>query len=258
MGCGLWAVGWVTTSGVKLCCEAASQPRVSVDQLLLLSNTYYMYQQHQCRLYRRTAPSSTLHFKPSQFATRHSQSESPASSPIAVAIMSRLLSLALAFLLCTCSLLPSTLAWGGQGHNATARIAQSRFTPGATKMTRALLPDKAGQIDSISSWADQVRGTANYTWSYGLHFADTPDFECNYDVARDCTYLGVDGVCVDGAVRNYTHRLQDMQLADYTQKREALEFFVHFAGDLHQVTTSRHCHTSTTHTCVAVSALQLH
>ena len=155
--------------------------------------------------------------------------------------MSRSLLLTFAlFFSSTCFWLPAAVAWGGQGHNATARLAQSLFTPAATQLTSLLLPDKAGQIDTISSWADNVRDLTNYSWSYGMHFVNTPDFVCNYEPARDCQYQGVPGRCVDTAVKNYTQRMGDVTLDDYhwtgTQHREALEFFVHFVGDLHQVT----------------------
>ena len=149
--------------------------------------------------------------------------------------MSRFLCLALASLCSACSLLPSVVAWGGQGHNATARLAQTLFTAATVKLTRDLLPDKGGQIDTISSWADQVRGQANYSWSSPLHYTNTPDFSCNYNYDRDCQAMGVSGMCVDGAVHNYTHRLMDPAISDLTQYREALEFLVHFTGDLHQV-----------------------
>ena len=153
--------------------------------------------------------------------------------------MSQSLILAFGLLVCsTCSLLPSVSAWGGQGHNATARLAQSLFTPAAAALTQDLLPDKAGHIDSISSWADEVRDLPAYSFSYGMHFVNTPSFACHYLVERDCKYDGVTGVCVDGAVRNYTRRLQDASIADQQQYREALQFLVHFTGDLHQVTLS--------------------
>ena len=153
----------------------------------------------------------------------------------------------LATLVLLLSLVPSTLAWGTSGHIASARLAQSLFTSAATNVSYELLPDVSGQIAAISSWADQVRSQPAYRWSAGLHFADTPDFVCNYDVTRDCSYNGVDGVCVDGAVRNYTKRLQDNSIASMQQYREALEFLVHFVGDLHQVTLTQHTLTRTYH-----------
>ena len=162
---------------------------------------------------------------------------------LAVSGMSPLLLLLSLFVL-SLSSIPSIVAWGGAGHIATAKLAQSLFTPAGAELALLLLPDTNGQIAPIASWADQVRDQPNYTWSYGLHFVNTPDFDCHYDVARDCQYQGVNGTCVDGAVRNYTHRMMDPKLADQTQYREALEFFVHFAGDLHQVP-----HIHERHTC---------
>ena len=172
--------------------------------------------------------------------------------------------LVLALLVVCASFVPAVVAWGGGGHIATARIAQHRFTAQAEQLAVQLLPEYKGEIYNIASWADQIRDQANYTWSYGLHFADQPDWTCNYDVDRDCTYRDVKGACVDGAVRNYTQRLQNATLNDYTQYREALEFLVHFVGDLHQVspvcthpasTRPNQCSYDATHThrsCVLV------
>ena len=134
------------------------------------------------------------------------------------------------------SVLPSASAWGGPGHNATARLAQSLFTPAASQLALDLLPDYAGRIDAISSWADQVRGSAGpYQWSEPFHYVNTPDFQCHYNATEDCIAQGRPDACVDGAVRNYTHRLLDSAIEDQQQYREALEFLVHFTGDLHQV-----------------------
>ena len=61
-----------------------------------------------------------------------------------------------------------------------------------------------------------------------MTFADTPDSACSYVAARDCMYRGAVGVCVDGAVRNYTQRLTDAFIDGAMQYREALQFLVSF------------------------------
>jgi len=119
--------------------------------------------------------------------------------------------------------------WGFDGHAIVAGVAMTLLTTNATHHNQALLPEVAGDLAKIASWADDVRPTPAYAWSAPLHFADTKDWACNYDVARDC----VRDRCVDGAIRNYTKRLADVHLPK-AQQAEALKFLVHFVGDIHQ------------------------
>lgn len=100
-----------------------------------------------------------------------------------------------------------------------------------------LLPDYAkGDLASLCSWADQVR--FRYRWSSPLHFIDTPDNKCTYIYSRDCHNAeGKEGMCVDGAIKNYTS-----ELGNYGGRAtgvnynltEALLFLSHFMGDIHQ------------------------
>jgi len=45
-----------------------------------------------------------------------------------------------------------------------------------------MLPDSAqGDLAAVCSWADEVGHTYRYRWCSALHYADTPDFKCNYE-----------------------------------------------------------------------------
>lgn len=102
-----------------------------------------------------------------------------------VAIMrALLLSLSLAAL---CLIAPASaqLQWGPVGHWATAAVAGELLTPSAANGARNLLPNVDGDISAIASWADSY-ARDKYPWSAQLHFADTPDWVCNYNMARDC------------------------------------------------------------------------
>ena len=146
--------------------------------------------------------------------------------------MTRLLPLLFIFLL-SLSLSPLVSCWGGEGHIATAWLAQSRFTSSATLLTSSLLPNVTGNISLIASWADQVRSRTHdpyYPWSAPWHYVDTPPYQCHYVEALDCPAEG----CVDTAVRNYTSRSLTLSSQDVDQRREAMEFLVHYVGDLHQ------------------------
>jgi len=123
------------------------------------------------------------------------------------------------------------LQWGQVGHALVASIAQALLNTSATSAVMNLLPDVNGSMAAVASWADQIRNT--YPWSGALHYIDTPDWLCDYSYQRDCQVNGVMGICVDGAVQNYTSRLTDMSLP-FDQQNEALKFLIHFVGDIHQ------------------------
>jgi len=123
------------------------------------------------------------------------------------------------------------LKWGQVGHSLVAAVAQAFLNTSAQTAVTFLLPESNGSMAAVASWADQIRH--NYTWSGQLHYIDTPDWLCNYSYDRDCQYGGVMGVCVDGAVKNYTLRLLDPSLS-FFQLNEALKFLIHFIGDIHQ------------------------
>ncbi|KAJ1694322.1 hypothetical protein LUZ63_011020 [Rhynchospora breviuscula] len=97
--------------------------------------------------------------------------------------------------------LPTSNAWGTEGHYMVCKIAQSYLTSTASSAVLNLLPAGAnGDLASECSWADTVRGA--YPWSSALHYIDTPDNLCTYD---------------------YTNNLT-----------QALMFLSHFMGDVHQ------------------------
>ena len=52
----------------------------------------------------------------------------------------------------------------------------------ALAVVKQLLPPIAkGELASVCSWPDDIR--KQYRWSAALHFADTPDYVCNYNYA---------------------------------------------------------------------------
>jgi len=130
-----------------------------------------------------------------------------------------------------CVLLPVSfcagrVTWGRAGHAVGAAVAQRLLSDRASAQVTALLPETSGSLADVSSWADTVR--SRLPWSSGFHFADVPDWLCNYNHARDCA----NEYCVDGAIQNYTRRVHDV--AEFDQRNEALKFLVHFIGDTHQ------------------------
>lgn len=126
--------------------------------------------------------------------------------------------------------------WGPVGHSTVVRLAQSQLTNATTDWIRDLLPrDSNGNLSAFGSWADSIlypdtnpNGFQNWQWSRVLHYLNVPDWNCEYQPARDC----VNDMCIAGAIQNYTKRLETE--SDETQLQEALFFLIHFVGDIHQ------------------------
>jgi hypothetical protein len=164
-------------------------------------------------------------------------------------------------------LLPRVSAWGKMGHELVGNLAWD-LLPAAVQVplaellnvtTPATTADLTSKDDSlvltplgaVADWADVVRHTHAYSWSAPLHYidvrddvlpaacSDDPDAapSCAFQWTRDCP----DGVCVAGAIQNYTARWSSRQTShpgstdtSSSSRAEALKFLTHFVGDLHQ------------------------
>ena len=71
----------------------------------------------------------------------------------------KLHSLLAGFTLAVAALVPlPALAWGSQGHQIVAALAQSQLTPAARKkVDRLLALESRETLESISTWADEHR-----------------------------------------------------------------------------------------------------
>ncbi|KAF5445177.1 hypothetical protein F2P56_034246 [Juglans regia] len=123
--------------------------------------------------------------------------------------------------------------WGIDGHYIVCTIAQSRLNKAAAEIVEELLPKSAeNDLGSVCSWADGVK--FRYPWSRSLHYVNTPDV-CNYNFKRDCKDESEEeGRCVAGAVKNYTQQLLTIDRNRQNNLTEALLFYSHFMGDIHQ------------------------
>lgn len=119
------------------------------------------------------------------------------------------------------------LAWGGEGHQIVALIAEEHLTPEVKTAVKDLLDGGNISDAEVASWADEVRRERRET--SGWHYVNIPHDAEGFDRGRD----GRDGDNVIDAIER-----QAKVLADRTQPREkrveALKFVVHFVGDLHQ------------------------
>jgi hypothetical protein len=117
------------------------------------------------------------------------------------------------------------LAWGSEGHQVIALIAEAKLTPNAKAEVERLLAQEPGQtLASVSTWADEHRNPATASW----HYVNFPRDTCSYVQVRDCP----DGKCVVGAIERQVVVLKSGGTEE--KRLLALKYLVHLVGDVHQ------------------------
>lgn len=122
-------------------------------------------------------------------------------------------------------------AWGTLGHAAIAAVADHYLTPAAKTYVSNIL-GKDVSMPSVASWADTFRYTTAGRFSAPFHYIDAedaPPSACSVSLSRDCG----SGGCIVTAITNYTQRVNDGRLTA-ANKKQALEFLIHFIGDITQ------------------------
>ena len=124
------------------------------------------------------------------------------------------------------ALLASTAhAWGSQGHQVIALLAEQELTPRAKEQVQILLALEPGEtLASISTWADEHRNPTTAPW----HYVNFPKNSCTYDAQRDCP----DGNCVVAAIDKQLAVLASKATDD--RRLTALKYVVHLVADVHQ------------------------
>ena len=116
-------------------------------------------------------------------------------------------------------------AWGTQGHQLVANLAQAQLSVGARREVDRLLATEPGQtMASISTWADEHRNPATAAW----HYLNFPRSSCTYSAERDCP----DGQCVVAAIDRQTVILA--ATGPDASRLRALKYLVHLEADVHQ------------------------
>jgi S1/P1 Nuclease len=131
----------------------------------------------------------------------------------------------------------SAVAWGPEGHEIVANLAEMRLGQDAKAGIRSLIGDAS--LASISNWADEIRHDRDET--YNWHFVDILTDASGFSDERDCFLPNnqhKDAAtdhhnCVVDRIEIFEHVLAD-QNAPREQRIEALKFLVHFVGDVHQ------------------------
>jgi hypothetical protein len=127
---------------------------------------------------------------------------------------------------------PRALAWGHEGHQIVADLAERQLSPAALAEVRRLLAsEQASSLAEVASWADEMRESdpAFAKKTSRWHFLNFPRGDCGYAPARDCP----NGECVVAAINRSFLVLSDSKRPD-AERLEALKFLVHFVGDVHQ------------------------
>jgi hypothetical protein len=133
-------------------------------------------------------------------------------------------------------------AWGCEGHQAIALLAEKHLTPRALEMAKKILSEspidptlsrycKEGRIDPLadaSTWPDDFRPLHPETAPW--HYVDIPLGTANRDVEKFCDPK--EG-CVTQAIRDDLAVLRSPN-SNPKDRADALRFLIHFVGDLHQ------------------------
>lgn len=149
---------------------------------------------------------------------------------------------------------PTVYAWGAAGHEIVATIAQIHLPKPVLETVCDILHsgDSASpssfhsrseayppcHLAPIAAWADQIRGKPQYRYTAPMHYVNALD-----DMPADsCAFPGPQGwqgranQNVLSALGNVSHVLRDFAAGEQSvgAASEALKFFVHWVGDMHQ------------------------
>ena len=144
-----------------------------------------------------------------------------------------------AFLFCTPS---AAWAWGCEGHQVIALIAERNLTPHALEMVNRILHDSpidptlsryckeapAGAMADASTWADDIRAQLPDTAPW--HYVDIPLGTSRREIAKFCP---LPESCVTQAIAAQLAVVRSPG-GDPRKQAEALRFVIHFVGDVHQ------------------------
>jgi len=142
------------------------------------------------------------------------------------------------FILCAlCLILPSALAWGADGHQIIALVAQSLLNP--TARSNAMIWSAGQPLAKLSLEPDLWKGVRCSSWANPMHYVNMPKGSTSYSFNQSsCSRTPF--YCAVSAVTNYTRRLASMtpRGARFNPKEctepSPLAMILHIAGDLHQ------------------------
>ena len=136
-------------------------------------------------------------------------------------------------------------AWGDEGHMVVGLIANNYLSDNVRAQVNAILANDstgltAGDIASEATWADKYRNSHRETAAW--HFVDTEISDGDIDAAcfghpslpaNTPASGGVAQDCVVDKVDQFTLELSNPD-TDPAERLLALQFLLHFVGDMHQ------------------------
>lgn len=142
-----------------------------------------------------------------------------------------------AFFISLISIAVPAFAWGPEGHQVVGDIARSHLTAAAKLEVRELLGND--DLAAVSTWPDEIKSERPET--FGWHFVDIPRNSSGFSEERDCyrpeekhpSSLQDHHNCVVDRISIFEQVLANKN-APRGDRIEALEFLVHFVGDVHQ------------------------
>jgi len=133
--------------------------------------------------------------------------------------------LAAVYLLMLLFLSSPVFAWWDDEHQAVAKVAENNLSQQAHQQIRLLLKDK--HLSDVANWADTIKRQPKWRHSKCWHYLNL-----NQDqVIED--YESIVGGDILWALDYFYRQLSRKEIAE-EKRQEALMFFVHFVGDIHQ------------------------
>jgi hypothetical protein len=123
----------------------------------------------------------------------------------------------------------TAFCWGLTGHRVIGEIAQQHLTKKAKKEIQKLIGRET--LAWGSNWPDFVRSDSNWNHASPWHYVDLPGH-----ISRDSFLIGLrrlPGKTLYTQIPAMMEQLKNKSLP-IEQRRSALYFLVHLAGDLHQ------------------------
>lgn len=119
-----------------------------------------------------------------------------------------------------------TFAWGQNGHRIVGGIAQSHLTIKAAAELQIIMGRKS--LAQLSTWPDEIRSDHHFDHTHPWHYISIND---NESLISDFPRSEKGDIL--WALEHFKPRIIDSSLSQQ-QRWEALAFFVHFVGDIHQ------------------------
>ena len=124
----------------------------------------------------------------------------------------------------------SGYAWGESGHRIVADIAVHFLSARTAAEVQDLLGGGPHVMAEVANWADAIRDSGDrLEETYYWHVVEIPSDGVRYDRTRDCK----NDNCIVEKIKKFALVLGDRTVAR-PSRVEALQFLIHFLGDIHQ------------------------